>query len=249
MLLSLVTINYNNSVGLKNTIESIRHELNHECEYIVVDGASTDGSSQIISNYSAIFSKVIQEPDDGIYDAINKGIKASNGQWIMLIHSGDLILQGMLPLILRTLERKDQLVINYAPVATSISGVINGYIGKPPEFLLDGMIPHQGTIVNKYVYEKLGLYSLEYRLSADYDAFLRYYLEGVEFKPLNIVFCSYDMSGLSQSRWDIVLSENKNIKLKYHIIENIKSSTFDLKKVYLYRLIRYLYIGVKSRAF
>lgn len=87
--LSIITINYNNSVGLHKTIDSVASQTNHTFEYIVVDGGSTDGSVDIILQYADKISRWVSEPDSGIYNAMNKGVKMAHGEYIMFLNSGD----------------------------------------------------------------------------------------------------------------------------------------------------------------
>jgi glycosyltransferase involved in cell wall biosynthesis len=81
MKLSIITINYNNASGLRKTIESVANQTSLEFEYIVIDGASTDGSVEIIKEYKEKITYCVSEPDNGIYNAMNKGIHAAKGKY------------------------------------------------------------------------------------------------------------------------------------------------------------------------
>lgn len=92
---SIVSVVYNNCDGLEKTIRSLIIQTYHNYEYIIVDGASTDGSIEIAKKYEESFRsydisyRIISEPDNGIYDAMNKGVKQSNGDWLLFLNSGD----------------------------------------------------------------------------------------------------------------------------------------------------------------
>jgi len=87
--LSIITVNHNRAEGLRKTIESVVNQTDSEHEYLIIDGGSTDGSLEVINNYSNRISYFISEKDHGIYDAMNKGIIKSKGEWIFFLNSGD----------------------------------------------------------------------------------------------------------------------------------------------------------------
>ena len=89
MILSIITINYNNALGLKNTIESVISQSYQSFEYIVIDGDSSDGSKEVLSRFKDKITCVISEPDSGIYNAMNKGVKNASGDYCLFLNSGD----------------------------------------------------------------------------------------------------------------------------------------------------------------
>ena len=89
MKLSIITINYNNREGLKRTIESVVNQTFTDFEWILIDGGSTDGSKELIEQYSNRFSYWVSEPDNGIYNAMNKGLRAAKGDYLQFLNSGD----------------------------------------------------------------------------------------------------------------------------------------------------------------
>lgn len=90
MKISVVTAVYNRAHSIRDAIESVSHQ-DADLEYVVVDGMSTDGTAKIVSEYSDLVSKSIREPDEGIYDALNKGIEASTGDVVGFLHADDLL--------------------------------------------------------------------------------------------------------------------------------------------------------------
>ena len=93
MKLSIITINRNNAKGLEKTIQSVASQTFKDFEYVIIDGASTDDSVDVIKKYEASFAylKWVSEPDKGIYNAMNKGICRSSGEYVMILNSGDII--------------------------------------------------------------------------------------------------------------------------------------------------------------
>ena len=89
MKYSIITVNFNNKEGLRKTIESVIHQTFHDFEFIVIDGGSTDGSVEVIKEYNAQINYWVSEPDGGIYQGMNKGIKKASGDYLNFMNSGD----------------------------------------------------------------------------------------------------------------------------------------------------------------
>jgi glycosyltransferase involved in cell wall biosynthesis len=89
MKLSVITINYNNAIGLRKTIESVVNQTFRDYEYIIIDGGSTDGSVDVIKEYADKIDYWVSEPDKGIYNAMNKGVAAAHGEYTNFLNSGD----------------------------------------------------------------------------------------------------------------------------------------------------------------
>lgn len=89
MRLSIITINYNNIVGLESTVNSVLNQTSKDFEYIVIDGNSSDGSADYLNKEEGNFSYWVSEPDTGIYNAMNKGLKRANGEYLLFLNSGD----------------------------------------------------------------------------------------------------------------------------------------------------------------
>ena len=195
--LSLITINYNNTQGLRKTIESVKALKCSDFEYIVVDGASTDGSLNVINENSSFITKIISEKDNGIYDAINKGIRAAEGSLIGLVHSGDTILPDALT-GLSELHKAHPDSILYGAMKTSRNGVFDSVWGWNADLLPRQMIPHLAAFVPKQVYTEYGYYDLDYKIAADYECFLRFYKKGVPFIFIDKIICDFDLDGVSQ---------------------------------------------------
>ena len=89
--ISIVSIVFNDSIGLKRTLDSISTQISSDFELIIIDGGSTDMTLEILEEYSNLISYLISEKDKGIYDAMNKGLKHSNGKWVIFMNAGDVI--------------------------------------------------------------------------------------------------------------------------------------------------------------
>jgi glycosyltransferase len=187
MKLSLITISYNNKLYLENTIKSVLFQNLGEFQYIIVDGDSTDGSLEIIKKYVTLNPNIIfvSEPDNGIYDAINKGIRMANGDVIGLLHSDDLFAnENIVRRVLELFKKEDADCvygdINYV-AKDNIDKVIRHWTsGKfSNERLKYGwMPPHPSFYIKKSVYDSVILDNGEYydsslEIAADYDLMLR----------------------------------------------------------------------------
>ena len=171
-------------------------------EYIVIDGASTDGSAELKEQYPQI-DRFISEPDCGIYQAMNKGIALACGTYCLFLNSGD------------TLSNKNTLAetlkaLNGRPEPADILSFRLMLPGNDSYFprgkfdflhFLPGCIPHQATLIRRELFHLIGNYREDYRLISDYIFFFRAIcLKKVRFLTANIPFCNYDMNGLSTNR-------------------------------------------------
>lgn len=177
MKFSIITVTYNSGKTLVDTIESILNQTFKDYEYIIVDGNSSDNTVEIIKSYESKFDgklKWVSEPDNGIYDAFNKGVKMSSGEIIGIINSDDWFENN-------TLEIVNDISKNVDSNLSIITGKICKYSGnkklyymlKDPSYLdkviYQMPVNHTSTFVYKDVYNKLGLFDTTYKIAADYD--------------------------------------------------------------------------------
>ncbi len=173
--ISVITINFNNFDGLLNTCESVQSQTIKSFEHIIIDGASTDESRQYLKLNRHKFSLVISEPDNGIYDAMNKGIKLSTGDYLIFLNSGDFFNSQCELEFLEDIIDKNNGYNNY------FFGVKRGTSYKliPKDKTLSDIIwigdtaPHQGTVMARKVFEKIGLYKSCYKIAGDMEFFAR----------------------------------------------------------------------------
>lgn len=198
--LSIITINYNNKKGLAKTFESVKNQTWADFEFIVIDGGSTDGSKELIEANRQINYRV-SEKDTGIYNAMNKGIKAANGDYIIFMNSGDFFYND------HVLERVEKYFNNEIGVLYGNSVFINdtGYREEkfsPPKltfgFFFSSGLNHQATFIKRSLFFKHFLYNEEFKMYADW-AFFIYVLCAKNESSLyvNEFICNYDYSGFS----------------------------------------------------
>lgn len=176
--ISIITATYNNESTITNTIESVDNQTLKPYEHIIIDGQSKDGTLQKLQLYHHL--KIISEPDNGIYDALNKGIKMAQGDIISWLHADDVYYDSfVLEKVTKAFERfnPDILYGNIQYVKQKdIQKVVRDWKSKPYRSTLikkGWMPPHTSLFVKKWVFEKYGVYDLSYRIASDYEWIVR----------------------------------------------------------------------------
>lgn len=208
--ISIITINYNNCVGLRNTIESVINQSWRDFEYIVIDGGSTDGSIDVIKEFSSYIDYWVSESDKGIYNALNKGVVVANGEYCNFMNSGDCFYSPT------TLSD----VFNPKPTADILCGITHSdYVKIPPQeitfdFLFNGCICHQCAFIRTSIMKKYG-YDEKYKIVSDRKFFVQaLILDNCSYQALDVDVVKYDNTGfsannpvLSRLEYDKVLEE------------------------------------------
>ncbi len=204
--LSIITINYNNIDGLKKTIESVVTQTETDFEYIIIDGASTDGSSELIKEYAEHpeygkkITHWVSEPDTGIYNAMNKGISKANGEYLHLLNSGDWYEPDALHHILSKLkeEKPDALLSMLHFYSKDI--LLHSEL-RYKESLYTSAILHQGLIYKKSLHDTVGLYDEQYRYAADYNFCVKAFLKkNILFSYVYTPCVNFDLGGVGESK-------------------------------------------------
>jgi glycosyltransferase involved in cell wall biosynthesis len=239
MLVSIITICYNRKATIAKAIESVLNQDYPNIEYIVIDGNSNDGTQDIIEAYSGKIVTYISEPDSGMYDALNKGLKLATGHIVGLMHSDDEFYDTT------TVSRIVDTFTN-TPNTDAIYGnglyisndtkekVVRNRIGGAYNFekLKMGWLPlHPTVYIKKSVMDKLGYYDLSFKIASDTEFLLRYlYKHKIRMTYLNEYIVKMRMGGLSTSykRAFEVLYEDYRI-YRYHHLSGIR--TVFLKKI------------------
>lgn len=205
-LISLITVVYNGEEHLEQAIESVLEQSYRNVEYIIIDGQSTDQTIDIIKKYEDFIDIWVSEPDEGIYDAMNKGVRLANGDVIGLLNSDDILNEDILKVIAEYFAKDSSLDYIYGSVERmKQNGKVYGIAHPVPEKLLDARkylqipFPHSSLYVKKEVYNEIGFYNLKYSLNADYDFILRMLQKKYKGKRLNKPVTKYRDGGKSGS--------------------------------------------------
>lgn len=228
MKLSIITINYNNAGGLRKTLASVASQTYRDIEHIIVDGGSTDGSVDVIkeyesSNRSSVHPLTIiwsSEPDKGIYDGMNRGIRKATGDYVQILNSGDILAANdvtermfvaldSLNAQHSTLNENGFPAILYGNMLKSYDGktIINrdtcgGDMYTPESFLYfyKGTLNHDCAYIRRDLFEKYGLYNEEMKICSDWEWYVRAIaLGGEKAVYINIDVTIFDMNGVSES--------------------------------------------------
>lgn len=196
-LISIITINYNNKVGLIRTIDSVLHQTFKDYEHLIVDGLSDDGSKEVVQQHQNSFSYWVSEKDNGVYDAMNKGIKNAKGKYVFFLNSGDCfcndtVLKGISAAMLsgdpavvygnviignKTIRYKKQLSLYY---------------------LLNMGMCHQAQFLKRELFEKYGYYDPTYKITADHCQLMLFIAKyNATYLQVNIAIAVIEPGGIS----------------------------------------------------
>ena len=220
--LSIITINYNNAAGLKKTLDSVAAQTYTDFEHIIVDGASTDGSVEIIreyeqslaSNLSPLAShlKWISEKDTGIYNAMNKGVRMAEGEYTLMLNSGDYLVDNrVIENIIPLLDGTDIIQGNVMSIINDVEVVNRGY-GKSNISFLDAMggkFLHQASFCRQELFEKYGMFDESYKINGDTVFYAKCLAFGnASFRYVDVNVAYYDIEGVSAD------PNNKLVKIR-----------------------------------
>ncbi len=233
--ISVITINYNDLEGLIKTVNSVVAQTFKNVEFILVDGASTDGSAEYVKSNASHFTYWVSEPDSGIYNAMNKAIKMATGDYLIFMNSGDYFYnQNVLSEIADSLFGAD---IIYG---RSIREHQNKKTEWPYIFDVDKgdlykySLHHQSMFFKRELFEKYGGYNEEYKIVADWEFCLRMYLQTEsKFKRIDNFISVFNLDGVSQSEKGARLDfEERNIvrdKLVSKKMQKVFDAFFELQ--------------------
>lgn len=213
---SIITVVYNGVRTIEQTIQSVMKQTYKNIEYIVIDGLSTDGTKDIIEKYRQFISCYVSEKDEGIYDAMNKGIHKATGDIVGIINSDDWYACDAVENAVRSLRQGDVDLV-YGKVCL-VMGEGNGkeIPSVPLESIWYQMAsPHPTVFVKKKIYEKYGLFDVRYRYAADYDLMLRFFSDKVKFGYLDRVIAYFRSGGSTTVHQKEVYDEGYVISMSY----------------------------------
>ncbi|MFR9543210.1 MAG: glycosyltransferase family 2 protein [Rikenellaceae bacterium] len=188
MKVSIITSCYNREATIRDAIESVLSQDYPDIEYIVVDGASKDNSLSIINEYKDRISTIISEPDKGMYEGINKGMRAATGDIIGLIHSDDFFYSAdTVSKIVKQIEEQkadilygNGLFVDFSDTSKVVRNWVSGTYKKSS--MRNGWLPlHPTVYIRKECFDQMGLYNESYKIAADSDFLVRYMYNG-DFK-------------------------------------------------------------------
>ena len=216
MKLSIITINYNDAIGLQKTLNSIISQTCTDFEHVIVDGASPDNSVEVIEKYATEASlkgiKVtwISEKDKGIYNAMNKGIEMASGEYIEILNAGDILASDeVVEKMYEALEEKNNPEILYGNMLKTVDwihikrdncGANSEYTPNSFLYFYNGTLNHDCAYIKRSLFDKFGYYNEEMKICSDWEWYVRAIILGnVSPVYVNIDVTIFDMNGVSES--------------------------------------------------
>ena len=220
-LLTIITINWNNKDGLEKTMKSVINQNTREFEYVIVDGASQDGSVETIRQYADDKVIWVSEKDNGIYNAMNKGIRMAKGKYVMMLNSGDWLIDNtIVEKLLTSLRLKNYpdilygTTINVWPDGQQVRNVENEDNYTMFSFY-HGTLDHVGTCIKKNLFDQYGMYDESLHICSDWSWFMKVVAFG-GVKPIHIDLDTayFDMTGISENNGknrQIIVNERRKV--------------------------------------
>ncbi len=231
-MISIITASYNNGSTIVKTIESILNQSQLDFEFIIIDGNSNDNTVDIIKTYETNFKnkkisfKWISEPDNGIYEAWNKGIKLANRQWVCFIGTDDILMKDYIKTYSKFIENNNNLEYISSIVHVIKNDKIIRVIDEGWDwdlFKRNMDIGHVGSLHNMNLYKRLGLYDERLKIVGDYDLLLRA-KNTLKAGYINKLTVRMGADGISSNNLLLALKETKYIKIKHKTVSKLQSN-------------------------
>jgi glycosyltransferase involved in cell wall biosynthesis len=221
--ISIISANLNNAEGLRRTIKSTERQAFDDYEYLIIDGGSTDGSLDVIKEYSKKITFWSSESDHGVYDALNKGIKIANGEWVIFMNSGDVFINDSVlrQIFFNEIDTNSQIIYGNTVVKGNNNKI------KPPAKINKGFfffdtICHQSIFFKRTIFDLIGSHNLNYKIVSDREFLLRAFINNLTFTYRDIDVCLWETEGLSSKNINLMNKEFIEIKnIYYNILEQI----------------------------
>lgn len=230
--ISIITVNYNNAKGLVKTIISVKRQTYSNIEYLVIDGNSDDGSKKVIEKEKSYISFSLSERDEGIFNAMNKGIKIATGDFLLFLNSGD-VFASKKALNDFVAHKKFKGDIIYGDYQFEIGEKI--YPDKlSPQFFMRSSLPHQSTLISKRVFDNIGLYDESFKIIGDRAHFFKAFLSHkFQFTHIKYALTIFDLNGISNSKEYATLKieeDERMFKTYFGVFYEDYKELFRLKK-------------------
>ncbi|WP_291585398.1 glycosyltransferase family 2 protein [Bacteroides sp.] len=252
MILSIITVNRNNASGLKKTIESVISQNRYLYEFIIIDGASVDESLEIINQYKQYIDFYISEPDDGIYNAMNKGIDHARGEYIIFMNSGDEFVAHDTLSKIKEYEMDTDFIFG---------GILRTNQGKQisaemPDknvtlyTLLYRTICHQSTLIRTSTIKELGGYDEALKITADVCFLIKATIKyGKTNKTIPLYISKYDVTGISAGKNSLKIIKQEKFNYFRHCFPHLYSDYIKMHNIVRLsptNILRYIRLKVRA---
>jgi glycosyltransferase involved in cell wall biosynthesis len=223
--ISIITVAFNSEKTIERTIKSVLNQTYKNFEYIIIDGGSTDKTNEIIQRYKTQFNDNlihISEPDEGIYDAMNKGIALAQGRLVGILNSDDYYFDNTLSIVNKAYNNSDQISVLTGEIifksgdSEQLLKTSEGRFRKKMRQYKNG-VRHPATFVPKLIYDDIGVFNLDYKIASDAELMFRIYKARFDFNFINEPLVIMSDGGISNSKGitDQILSEKRQILESY----------------------------------
>lgn len=231
--ISIITINFNNKEGLERTILSVISQNFKDFEYIVIDGGSTDGSKEIIEKHNNQISYWISEPDKGIYNAMNKGIAATKGEYLLFLNSGDHFCEE------NSLETgvsylgKEEIIYGNLKIVDAQHTFTKQYKKKLTlYYFFHESLPHPATFIKKTTFNKIGFYDETLSIVSDWKWFLEAIISyNCTYKHIDETISTFYLDGLSSAQENINKIQSETITTFKKLYPQVLEDFSKMKKL------------------
>lgn len=218
MKVSIITVCYNSEKTIEDTIRSVAGQTYKDIEYIIVDGGSTDQTNEIVKKYSDIVSVHVSETDNGLYDAMNKGIKLATGDVVGILNSDDFFVSDdSLAELMNGFSSPDidavysDLVYVESENTNNVTRLYSSKIFKKSLIKFGIMLPHPTFYAKKNIYDNYGLYKLNYRVAADFEFIARCVMNNITLNRVPSITVKMREGGISSSGFLWRIHQNMEI--------------------------------------
>lgn len=219
MKVSIITVTYNSASTIKNTLESVSAQTYSDIEHIIIDGLSTDNTLDVVKKFGEKVSTIISEKDSGMYDAMNKGIRSATGDVIGILNSDDYFSSNDIVENIAKAFREKTIDAVYGDIKfvnpdelTKTVRYYSSKIFRPWLFRFGFMPAHPSFYMKRTLYEKYGLYELDYKIASDYDLLIKYlYKYKIKTKYIPACFVTMRTGGASTENVNSRIVLNKEI--------------------------------------
>ena len=248
MKISVITVCFNSAQTIESTLRSVANQADAEVEHIVVDGASTDNTATILQSHLHQLARVISEPDRGIYDAMNKGVRVATGDVIGFLNADDVYAhQNVLATVAEIMER-EHLDAVFGDVEFFRSGsrirTFRRYSSarfRPDRIAWGWMPAHPALFIRREVFHRVGLFRTDYRIAGDFEFVARAFGKNtLRYRHLPQVLVRMRTGGISTSGWRNTLLLNREV-LRACRENNIPTNMLKILSKYPAKLLEYLH--------